>query len=158
MIGLTQLEGALVVQCDMDPAGLLLSVASVVVTLDQLQDSYNAASSTLSLVRSQIKVLETGTQRVQEWLHFTDPTSKAQVMQSLHGAVLTVQSAVLRLQEDLKLITQTGPRTAKVLGRTGSDQWMKTKFVYNEARMRQNLTDLRECVSLMNFTLTVCQL
>ena len=142
----------------MDPAGLLLSVASIAMTIDRIQQSYNATPSTLSLIQSQIRILETGIQRIQEWLHFTDPTSKAHVMHSLQDAVFTVHARVERLQEDLTFITRTGPKTSKMLGRAGSDQWVKTKFVYNEARMRRHLTDVRECVSLIHFTLSVCQL
>lgn len=142
----------------MDPAGLLLSVATIAVTIDQIQESYNATSGTLQLIRSQIKILETGVQRIQEWLHFTDPTSKAQVMDSLQDAIFTVYAAVERLQEDLASITRTGPKTSKMLGRSGSDQWVKTKFAYNEPRMRKHLTDVRECVSLIHFTLSVSQL
>lgn len=142
----------------MDPAGLLISIATIAYALDELADSYNSASSTLSLIKSQIRILETGATRIQEWLHVTDWTSKTQVMHSLRDAIATVNSALLRLQDDVEEITHTGPRTAKLLGRTGSDQWMKTKFTFNEARMRKHLTDVRECTSLMAFSLNVCQL
>lgn len=142
----------------MDPAGLLMSVATIAITIDEIQATFSSASGTLDVIRSQIKILETGVQRIQEWLHFTDPTSKAQVMHSLQDAVATVNAAVQRLQDDLATITRTGPKTTKLLGRTGSDQWMKTKFAINETRMRKHLTDVRECVSLIHFTLSVCQL
>ena len=142
----------------MDPAGLLLSVASIAITIDQLQESYNSTYSTLSLIRSQIKILEAGVQRIQEWMHWTDPSSKAQVVSSLQDAILTVNGAVERLQVCLSSIIGTGPATTRLLGRTGSDQWTKTKFAYNEPFLRKHLTDVRECVSLIQFTLSVCQL
>lgn len=142
----------------MDPAGLLISIASIAYTLDELSESYNAASGTLALIKTQIKILETGTQRIQEWLHFTDPTSVGQVRASLADAIGTVNDALHRLQEDVENVTHTGAKTAKFLGRTASDQWVKTKFVYSEGRMRKHLTDVRECASLMHFTLNVCQL
>lgn len=142
----------------MDPAGLLISIASIAYALDSLAESYNSASNTLGLIKSQIRILETGAARIQEWLHFTDASSKTQVQQSLQDAAATVNASLQRLNEDLGSISHTGPRTAKLLGRTGSDQWMKTKFVYNEGRMRKHLTDVRECASLMHFTLNVCQL
>lgn len=142
----------------MDPAGILLSIATIAYTLDELSDSYANASSTLSLIRSHIRVLEAGTQRIQEWLHFTDPTSRVQVMASLGDAIGTVNSSLERLQEDIASLSHTGPKTAKILGKTGSNQWAKTKFVYNEGRLRRHLTDVRECAALMHFTLNVCQL
>jgi len=142
----------------MDPAGLLISIATIACTLDELSETYNSASNTLSLIRSQIKILETGAQRIQEWLHFTDPTSKMQIMGSLRDAVATVNSSLQRLQDDITSISHTGPKTTKVLGRSGSNQWLKAKFTYNESRMRKHLTDVRECASLMHFTLNVCQL
>ncbi|TKA25713.1 hypothetical protein B0A50_05808 [Salinomyces thailandicus] len=142
----------------MDPAGLLISIATIACTLDELSQSYNSATNTLSLIRAQVKVLETGTQRIQEWLHFTDPQSKMQVHASLRDAVGTVDSSLQRLHEDIVDITHTGPKTSKLLGSTGTDQWMKTKFIYNESRLRSHLTDVRECASLLHFTLNVCQL
>lgn len=142
----------------MDPAGLLISIATIAYTLDDLSESYGNASSTLALIKAQIKILETGTQRIQEWMHFTDPSSKGQVMQSLSDAVATVNSSLERLHEDIAGITHTGPKTQKVLGRMASDQWIKTKFVYSEGRMRKHLADVRECTSLVSFALNVCQL
>ena len=136
----------------------MLSIATIVYTLDELSTSYNTASTTLSLIRSQIKVIETGATRIQEWLWYTDPTSQMVVMSSLRDAIATVNSSLQRLQGDITEITHTGPKTARLLGRTASDQWVKTKFAYNEARMRKHLTDVRECASLMYFTLNVCQL
>ena len=136
----------------------MLSIATIVYTLDELSTSYNTASTTLSLIRSQIKVIETGATRIQEWLWYTDPTSQMVVMSSLRDAIATVNSSLERLQGDITEITHTGPKTARLLGRSGSDQWVKTKFAYNETRMRKHLTDVRECASLMYFTLNVCQL
>ncbi|EMD00842.1 hypothetical protein BAUCODRAFT_20857 [Baudoinia panamericana UAMH 10762] len=142
----------------MDPAGLLISVATILIVLDELTESYGSANNTLALIKSQVKVLEAGTQRIQEWLWYTDPASKSELMESLGDAVSTVNAALQRLQEEIEAITRTGPRTAKLLGKAGSDQWVKTKFVYSEGRMRRHLTDVRECASLMSFCLTVCQL
>ncbi|KAK5123201.1 hypothetical protein LTR85_003400 [Meristemomyces frigidus] len=142
----------------MDPAGLLISIATIAYTLDELTASYHSASDTLSLIKTHIKILETGATRIQEWLHYTDLPSQMQVMHSLRDAVATVNSSLQRLQWDIEEITHTGPKTAKLLGRSGSDQWMKTKFTFNEARLRKHLTDVRECASLVNFTLNVCQL
>ena len=136
----------------------MLSIATIVYTLDELSTSYNTASTTLSLIRSQIKVIETGATRIQEWLWYTDPTSQMVVMSSLRDAIATVNSSLERLQGDITEITHTGPKTARLLGRSGSDQWVKTKFAYSETRMRKHLTDVRECASLMYFTLNVCQL
>ncbi|TKA76026.1 hypothetical protein B0A55_05104, partial [Friedmanniomyces simplex] len=121
----------------MDPAGLLLSIATIAYNIDALSESYNSASSTLGLIRSHIKILEAGTQRIQEWLHFTDPTDRIQVLASLGDAIGTVNSSLERLQDDIASISHTGPKTAKVLG----NQWARTKFVYNEGRLRKNLTD-----------------
>ena len=137
---------------------VVLSIATIAFTLDELSGSYSSASSTLSLIKSQIKILETGATRIQEWLWYTDPTSQMVVMGSLRDAIATVNSSLERLQGDITEITHTGPRTARLLGRSRSDQWVKTKFAINEARMRKHLTDVRECASLMYFTLNVCQL
>ncbi|KAK0859425.1 hypothetical protein LTS02_009238 [Friedmanniomyces endolithicus] len=138
----------------MDPGGLLLSIAAISDNIDALSESYNSASSTLGLVRSQIKVLEAGTQRIQEWLHFTDPTDHILVWASLGVAIGTVNSSLDRLQDDVVSISHTGANTAKVRG----DQWARTKFAHNEGRLRVDLTDLRECCHLMHFSLQVCQL
>ncbi|KAK3616177.1 hypothetical protein LTR56_026125 [Elasticomyces elasticus] len=142
----------------MDPAGLLLSLATIAYTLDEISESYSSASSTLSLINSQIRILEAGTQRIQEWLHHTDPQSRVQLMASLGDAIGTVNSSLERLQDDVASLSHTGPKTTRLLGKTGSNQWAKTKFVYNEGRLRKHLTDVRECAHLMHFTLNVCQL
>ena len=142
----------------MDPAGLLLSIATIAVCLDEISQSYNSASSTLGLIKSQIKILESGTQRIQEWLHYTDPQSRAGVMSSLGDAIGTVYSSLERLNDDIAALAHTGPKTTRLLGKTGSDQWARTKFVYSEGRLRKHLTDVRECASLMHFCLNVCQL
>ena len=142
----------------MDPAGLLLNIATVLITIDQLQQNYDASSGTLSSIGTQTKILEASLSRVREWLHYTDPSSKAQVMHSLQDAIETVTGCIYRLQNDLDSTTRTGPKTSRFLGRTGSDQWVKTKFAFNEARLKRHLTDVRECVSLVHFTLSVCQL
>ncbi|KAK3071309.1 hypothetical protein LTR53_008846 [Teratosphaeriaceae sp. CCFEE 6253] len=142
----------------MDPGGLLLSIATIVICLDEITESYASASATLGLIKAQIRVLEAGTRRVQEWLHYTDPQSRAGVMASLGDAIGTVASSMERLNEDIAALAHTGPKTAKLLGKNGSSQWARTKFVYNEGRLRRHLTDVRECASLMHFTLNVCQL
>lgn len=142
----------------MDPAGTLISIATIAVIVDELLESYKDAPRVLSSIRTQIKILEAGVQRIQEWLHFTEPTSKAHVLSSLHDATATVDASIGSLKDDLDAITNTGPKTQKILGRQGSDKWTQAKFTYNEGRLRKHLTDMRECVSLMHFTLTVCQL
>nr|OQO16540.1 hypothetical protein B0A51_14504 [Rachicladosporium sp. CCFEE 5018] len=142
----------------MDPVGTLLSIATLALIIDDLCGAYLEAPRTLAAIRLQIKVLETSLQRVQEWLHFTDPTTKAQVMGSINDATFTVDSALQALKADLTDITSSGSKTVKALGRQGSDQWTKTKFAWNEARLRRHLTDMRECASLMHLTLAVCQL
>ncbi|KAK6385414.1 hypothetical protein LTR65_009108 [Meristemomyces frigidus] len=82
-----------------------------------------------------------------------------QVMHSLRDAVATVNSSLQRLQDFVAEITHTGPKTAKLLGRIGGDQWVQSaKYALSESRMRKHLTDVRECAFLMNFSLTVCQL
>ncbi|KAK0262891.1 hypothetical protein B0A54_08990 [Friedmanniomyces endolithicus] len=138
----------------MDPGGLLLSIAAISDSIDALSESYNAASSTLGLVRSQIKILEAGTQRIQEWLHFTDPTDHILVWASLGVAIGTVNTALERLQDDVVSTSHTGANTAKVRG----DQWARAKSAHNEGRLRVDLTDVRECCHLMHFSLQVCQL
>ena len=142
----------------MDPAGLLLSIAAVSGTIDKVQETYNAAPAILAQIKSQIRLLENGLQQIEKWLHYTDPTSKAQVMQGLQDAIETVYESILRLQADLDSTTRTGPKTTKLLGRTASDQWVKTKFAFNDAHLKKHLTDVRECVSLVHFILSVCQL
>ncbi|KAK6439926.1 hypothetical protein LTR95_003861 [Oleoguttula sp. CCFEE 5521] len=142
----------------MDPVGTLLSIAALALIIDDLCGAYAEAPRTLAAIRLQIKILETCLLRVQEWLHFTDPTTKAQIMGSINDATFTVDSALQALRADLTEITGNGSKTVKVLGRQGSDQWTKTKFAWNEARLRRHLTDMRECASLMHFVLAVCQL
>ncbi|KAI7195265.1 hypothetical protein KC363_g1673 [Hortaea werneckii] len=139
----------------MDPAGLLISIATIAHTLEELSGSYSGTSDTLSTLKTQIKILETGTQRIQEWLHFTDPGSQMKVHGSLRDAVATVDSSLRRLHEDLTSLQST---SGQPLDGRGHGRDAKAKFAYNESRMQRHLTDVRECSSLMHFTLNVCQL
>lgn len=145
----------------MDPAGLLICVGSVLESLDHVSETYNPDPGTFSLIRSQLKILEAGIQRIQEFLHFTDPTSRAQITSSLTESISTVTSCAGRLQEDLASITRARPTefdSAVPNGTASDDPAERPKFTYNESRMRKNLTDVRECVSLIHFTFSVCQL
>lgn len=142
----------------MDPAGTLLSIAQIIVILTDFADSFDEAPRTLSSIRAQIRVVEAGVKRIQEWMHFTDPTSKAVIQESLQEAIATVDDSVGSLKEDLDLILYSGPKMTKLLGRQGSDRWSQTKFAWNEPKLSKHLTDMRECALLLSFTLTVCQL
>ena len=142
----------------MDPAGTLISIATIAVVVDELLENYEDAPRVLVSIRTQIKILEAGVQRVQEWLHFTEPTSKAHVLGSLYDATATVDESIRSLEQDLDAITNKHLRALKLVGRQNSDRWTQAKFSINEGRLRKHLTDMRECVSLMHFTLTVCQL
>ena len=145
----------------MDPAGLLICVGNVLDSLDHVADTYNPDPGTFSLLRSQLKILEAGVQRIQEFLHFTDPTTKAQITSSLTESISTVTSCAGRLQEDLASITRANPTaldSATPSGSSPASPAERPKFTYNESRMRKNLTDVRECVSLIHFTVSVCQL
>jgi ankyrin repeat protein len=142
----------------MDPAGTLLSIAQIVVILTDFAESFDEAPRTLSSIRAQIRVVETGVKRIQEWMHYTDPTSKAVIQDSLQEAIATVDDSVGSLKEDLDLILRSGPKMTKFLGRQGSDKWTQTKFAWNEPKLSKHVTDMRECALLLSFTLTVCQL
>lgn len=132
----------------MDPAGLLISIAATTNTLNRLPATDTPASQTLSLIKSQIKILETGAQRIHEWLHFTEPSGKAQVMPSLLDAVGTVDLSLQRLQNDMMDATLAGPQRAT----SGN-----ANILGNERSMKRHLTDLRQCSSLVHYTLNVCQ-
>lgn len=142
----------------MDPFGTLVSIATIAVTLQEFADSFEEAPASLLSIKAQIKVVETGVKRVQEWLHFTDPTSRAEVQDSLHEAIATVDASVRSLKDDLDSVLYSGPKATRVLGRQGSDRWTRTKFAWNEKILTRHLTDMRECALLLVFTLTVCQL
>ena len=142
----------------MDPAGTLLSIAQIIVILTDFADSFDEAPRSLSSIRAQIRVVETGVKRIQEWMHYTDPTSKAVIQDSLQEAIATVDDSVGSLKEDLDLILRSGPKMTKLLGRQGSDKWTQTKFAWNEPKLSKHVTDMRECALLLSFTLTVCQL
>jgi len=142
----------------MDPAGTLLSIAQIVIILTDFAESFDEAPRTLSSIRAQIRVVETGVRRIQEWMHFTDPTSRAVIQGSLQEAIATVDDSVGSLKEDLDLILHSGPKMTKILGRQGSDKWTQTKFAWNEPKLSKHVTDMRECALLLSFTLTVCQL
>jgi hypothetical protein len=142
----------------MDPAGTLLSLVDVTFRIEDFASRFDEAPRTLNSIRAQIKVVESGVKRIQEWMHFTDPTSKAMVQHSLQEAIATVDDSVASLKEDLDLILLSGPKMTKLLGRQGSDKWTQTKFAWNEARLSKHVTDMRECALLLSFTLTVCQL
>jgi ankyrin repeat protein len=142
----------------MDPVGTLWSIAAIVVTLQDFVESYEDAPASLLSIRAQIKVVETGVRRVQEWLHFTDPRSRAEVQESLEEAIATVDSSMRSLKETLDSILHSGPTATKILGRQGSDKWTQTKYAWNEKVLNRHLTDMRECALLLAFTLTVCQL
>lgn len=142
----------------MDPAGTLLSIAQIIVILTDFAESFDEAPRSLSSIRAQIRVVEAGVKRIQEWMHFTDPTSKAVIQDSLQEAIATVDDSVGSLKEDLDLILRSGPKRTKLLGRQGSDKWTQTKFAWNEPKLSKHVTDMRECALLLSFTLTVCQL
>jgi len=142
----------------MDPAGTLLSIAQIIIILTDFAESFDEAPRSLSSIRAQIRVVETGVKRIQEWMHFTDPTSKAVIQDSLQEAIATVDDSVASLKEDLDLILYSGPKMTKLLGRQGSDKWTQTKFAWNEPKLSKHVTDMRECALLLSFTLTVCQL
>jgi ankyrin repeat protein len=142
----------------MDPVGTLWSIAAIVVTLQEFAESFEDAPASLLSIRAQIKVVETGVRRVQEWLHFTDPRSRAEVQESLQEAIATVDSSIRSLKQTLDSILHSGPKATKLLGRQGSDKWAKTKYAWNERLLIRHLTDMRECALLLTFTLTVCQL
>lgn len=142
----------------MDPAGTLLSITEIFIRLQDFSDLFDEAPRTINSIRAQIKVVETGVRRIQEWMHFTDPTSRAVVQDSLQEAIATVDDSVGSLKEDLDVILNSGPKMSKLLGRQGSDKWTQTKFAWNEARLSKHVTDMRECALLLSFTLTVCQL
>jgi ankyrin repeat protein len=142
----------------MDPVGTLWSIAAIGVTLQEFVESYEDAPASLSSIKAQIQVVETGVRRVQEWLHFTDPRSRAEVQESLQAAIATVDSSMKSLKGTLDSILHSGPRATKLLGRQGSDRWTQTKFAWNEKILNRHLTDMRECALLLTFTLTVCQL
>ncbi|KAK4909034.1 hypothetical protein LTR49_022133 [Elasticomyces elasticus] len=109
----------------MDPAGLLISIATVAVALDELSGANASASIILDQIKVQVRILEVTAQRIHEWLHWTDPISQVQVLQSLLDAVSTVHDPLARHQADVQSVTHTGPKTLKLLGRTGSDSWLK---------------------------------
>lgn len=142
----------------MDPAGTLLSIAQIIIILTDFAESFDEAPRSLSSIRAQIRVVETGVKRIQEWMHFTDPTSRAVIQDSLQEAIATVDDSVGSLKEDLDLILHSGPKVTKLLGRQGSDKWTQTKFAWNEPKLSKHVTDMRECALLLSFTLTVCQL
>jgi ankyrin repeat protein len=142
----------------MDPAGTLLAITEIFIRLQDFSDLFDEAPRTLNSIRAQIKVVETGVKRIQEWMHFTDPTSKAVIQEALQEAIATVDDSVGSLKQDLDLILSSGPKMTKLLGRQGSDKWTQTKFAWNEARLSKHVTDMRECALLLSFTLTVCQL
>ena len=142
----------------MDPVGTLWSIAAIVVALQQFAESYEDAPALLLSIRAQVKVVETGVRRVQEWLHFTEPRSRAEVQGSLQEAIATVDSSVRSLKESLDSILPSGPKATKILGRQGSDRWTQTKYAWNEKTLNRHLADMRECALLLAFTLTVCQL
>jgi ankyrin repeat protein len=142
----------------MDPVGTLWSIAAIAVTLQDFVESFEDAPASLLSIKAQIKVVETGVRRVQEWLHFTDPRSRAEVQESLQEAIATVDASMGSLKETLDSILHSGPTTTKILGRQGSDKWTQTKYAWNEKVLTRHLTDMRECALLLAFTLTVCQL
>lgn len=142
----------------MDPVGTLWSLAAIAVTVQEFAESFEDAPASLLSIKAQIKVVETGIRRVQEWLHFTDPRSRAEVQESLQEAIATVDASMRSLKETLDSILHSGPKATKLLGRQGSDKWTQTKYAWNEKVLNRHLTDMRECALLLGFTLTVCQL
>ncbi|KAK4553181.1 hypothetical protein LTR86_009711 [Recurvomyces mirabilis] len=126
--------------------------------LEALANSHKTASETLSLIREQVKALQAGTQRIQEWLHFTEPTERAQVTGSVQDAVATVRSSLERLQDGVTTNSQGGNHAVKLTDDNNDSQHGEGTLIHNEARMRKYLVDLRECASLIQFTLNVCQL
>ena len=139
----------------MDPGQLLVSVASLITTVGRLQETYQADPVTLASIKSQLKILEACLERIQEWQHYTDPQSEAHVLTGLQESTKTIADCVRRLQGDLESTAAPTATASSLLVRSGSDDWV-TKST--EIRLRKHIVDVRQCVSLAQFTLSVCQL
>lgn len=137
----------------MDPAGLLLRIANPAYNLGKLCEIHSPMSfPILFSIRTQVVILQTGVQRIQEWLHFTDPASKSQVLPSLHQAIQTVDATVQRLNECVDSLAKLEQKSLDQPGGSDSDT------DHDERSLQKHLTDVRECASLIHLTLSVCQL
>lgn len=133
---------------------LLVEVAGVSTALDNiLGRNSSAASSTLFLIKSQVKTLEERIEDVRQWLHHTDPTYIGQVNRRLQDAIAVVKGAITRLWYDLDSIRQSLPELSK----TTDSKARNAGFAFDESRMRTHLCDVQECAGLMHFALGVCQ-
>lgn len=141
----------------MDPGALLVSVAATIGTVDHLQQTYQADPTTLASLESQLKILEACLERIQEWQHYTDPQSEAQVLAGLQESMKTIADCVRRLRQDLESTAAPTATASSLLVHSGSDKWTKNS-VGDRMRLRRHLVDVRQCVCLAQFTLSVCQL
>ena len=141
----------------MDPGQLLVSVVALIATVDHLQQTYQANPTTLASIESQLKTLEACLERIQEWQHYTDPQSEAQVLAGLQESTKTIAHCVRRLQQDLESTAAPTATAASLLVRSGSNGWVK-RSTDDEIRLKKHFVDVRQCVCLAQFTLSVCQL
>ena len=142
----------------MDPATVLFRLIALSAAIDYVEHTYHTIPGALASIKSQLKTLESGLERIQEWQHYTDPQSEAQVLPSLHEAMKTVGGYLLRLRDDLESTQQPGNSATSSFDRTGIESRTKVQPTFNEPRLNRYLIDLQHCVSLTQFTLLVCQL
>jgi hypothetical protein len=142
----------------MDPATVLFRLTALSAAVDYIQETYYAIPGTFASIRTQLNSLESGLERIQEWQHYTDPQSEAQVLPSLHEAMKTVGGCLQELRNDLEYPQQPATPTTKFSDWTGSEPWTKVESMFNEPRLNRYLIDIRQCVYLTQFTLLVCQL
>lgn len=151
----------------MSVVGELMTVGSVIAALyttlqilQEVQDRLDDADSTLEMIRAQIDILITNIQSIQTWIDSSaaETMNKTNIQSNLEKALDVVASVVVRLQTDLHIITARPTGMMSNMGRNMTARWMKAKYLFNEDTMRRHLTDVRECVALVHFTLTVAQL
>jgi ankyrin repeat protein len=129
----------------MEAVGLIYAVKKLSLAVDDALTSYRDVHGTLAAIRSQVSALDVSTGQIQGWFDKSSKAGKQQLSPSIDDAVGLVEREAGQLELDLK----------KIAGAAGSNVHPALDA---EAQLRERLGDIREGVSLVNFTLTVCRL
>lgn len=140
----------------MDPAGLLSSVTALLSTIDSIQRTYRTLPEPLGSIRSQLEALESNIEHIQEWQHYTDPQSEARALPGVHETTKTVEWSLQRLQSDLESRSTLADANSAAYN-TQKDQRRGESFMLNEYGLQKHLVDVRQCISLTQFLLSICQ-
>lgn len=141
----------------MDPAAVLLNVNTLAAAVQYVQNSYQAVPATFGSIHAELKTLGTHLERIQEWQHYTDPRSEAQILPSLKEVMSTVGPCIHQFQTDLESPPPSAFSTSGPSSGNDGDRKGGTSLHCNDSSLKRHLVNVSQCASLMQFMASVCQ-